>query len=416
MKTSYLVAVALAISTLGMAQKDEIKAASKAFKSGDFSAAKTALEGAAGVIGSSDDKTQAEYYTLLGDTNRSLSNYEGAIAAYNKVVEIEAASGKAKYTTTVQQSMTQMSGEIINSAIDDEKNSRYKESALKLAQAYNLSPKDTIYLYYAASTAVKGGPDLYDMAIDYYSQLKDLNYDGTEISYSAVDVETGETVPMDKNTYDLYQKSNAYKDFKEEKSPSKRAEIVKNIALIYQEQGKNELALQAYEDAMASNPEDVNLVLNKANLYYKMGDNEQFKQLMYSASQMAPDNPDLMFNIGVINMEQGNIKEAREAYNKTLAIDPNYINALLNLSTTFVNEGNALVDEMNSLGTSRADAQRYDQLKSKRDDLFKQGAGVLEKALEKNADNQSILTQLKNIYGALGDNENFMRMKKLLGE
>jgi len=26
------------------------------------------------------------------------------------------------------------------------------------------------------------------------------------------------------------------------------------------------------------------------------------------------------------------------------------------------------------------------------------------------------LTQLKNIYGALGDNENFMRIKKLLGE
>ena len=50
----------------------------------------------------------------------------------------------------------------------------------------------------------------------------------------------------------------------------------------------------------------------------------------------------------------------------------------------------------------------------KKDDLFVEGAKVLEKALESNPGNQSVLTQLKNIYGALGDNENFMRVKNLL--
>ena len=41
---------------------------------------------------------------------------------------------------------------------------------------------------------------------------------------------------------------------------------------------------------------------------------------------------------------------------------------------------------------------------------------IFEDALKTNPDNQGILSQLKNIYGALGDNENFMRVKKLLGE
>jgi hypothetical protein len=41
---------------------------------------------------------------------------------------------------------------------------------------------------------------------------------------------------------------------------------------------------------------------------------------------------------------------------------------------------------------------------------------VLEDALKSNPDNQGLLTQLKNIYGAMGDNENFMRLKKILGE
>ena len=41
---------------------------------------------------------------------------------------------------------------------------------------------------------------------------------------------------------------------------------------------------------------------------------------------------------------------------------------------------------------------------------------MLEHALKLNPDNQGILSQLNNIYGALGDNENYMRIKKLLGE
>jgi tetratricopeptide (TPR) repeat protein len=131
---------------------------------------------------------------------------------------------------------------------------------------------------------------------------------------------------------------------------------------------------------------------------------------------MAPDNPDLHYNIGVINMEQGDMEAARAAYRKAIEVNPGYVNAQLNLSTTYVNEGNALIDEMNALGTSRADIAKYEELKQKKDDLFSEGARVLEDALKTNPDNQSILSQLKNIYGALGDTENFMRMKKLLGE
>lgn len=416
MKTKVILLLALSISMIGFAQKDEIKAATKAMKSGDAAAAKAALSGASGSIDGADAKLQAQYYALLGDASKQLSDFEGAINAYNKVISVEEASGKAKYSGDVRAKLGQITGDLVNAAVDDNNNKKFSEAATKLYQAYKLSPNDTIYLYYAASSAVNGGPDNYDQAIQYYNELKDINYDGSEVKYSAVDVATGETIDLDAQSYELYKKTNAYKDFKEEKTASKKAEIVKNIALIYQEQGKNEEALAAYDDALASNPNDVNLVLNKANLYYGMGDKDKFKELMGQASEMAPDNPDLLYNIGVINMEQGNMQEARAAYKKALEVDPNYINALLNLSTTYVNEGNDLVDEMNNLGTSRADTQKYDELKAKRDGLFQEGAGVLETALKSTPDNVQILEQLKNIYAALGDNENFMRIKKLIGE
>ena len=71
---------------------------------------------------------------------------------------------------------------------------------------------------------------------------------------------------------------------------------------------------------------------------------------------------------------------------------------------------------MNSLGTSRADSASYDELKAKKDELFLEGATILENALKISPDNQGVLSQLKNIYGALGDTENFKRIKGLLNE
>ncbi|TXN36152.1 tetratricopeptide repeat protein [Flagellimonas hymeniacidonis] len=420
MKTKVLILVALGISAMGFSQKNEIKAAEKALKNGDSESAKTALEGAASLIDAADAKTQAQYYAVKGNVYADLAKkgddtaFQPAIDALNKVISVEETAGKEKYTTVSRQKLAQLTADLVNAAVEDNNNKEFDAAADKLYMSYKLSPTDTLYLYYAASSAVNG--QNYEKALVYYNELKDVGYDGSEVNYSAVNIETGEVEAMDKNTRDLYVKAGTHKDPAEEKTPSKSTEIVKNIALIYQQLGDNDKALAAYADARVADPDDVNLVLGEANLYYAMGDKDKFKVLMAEASDMAPDNADLLYNIGVINMEQGNLEEAREAYKKTLAVDPGYINALLNLSTTYVNEGNGLIDEMNTLGSSRKDIARYDELKKQKDDLFLEGSKILEDALKSNPDNQSVLSQLKNIYGALGDTENFMRVKKLLGE
>lgn len=420
MKTKFLMLLAIGISTMGFSQKAEIKAAEKALKGGDAASAKASVDSAASLIDAADAKTQAQYYAIKGNVYADLAKkgdataFQPAIDAFKKVISVEETSGKAKYTTVATQNLAQMTSDLINAAVEDNNNKKFDEAADKLYLGYQLSPTDTIYLYYAASSAVNG--QNYDKALTYYNELKEVGYDGSAVSYTAVNIETGEVDTMDKNTRDLYVKAGTHKDPKEEKSPSKTAEIVKNIALIYQQLGDNDKALAAYDDARTVDPNDVNLVLGQANLHYAMGDKDKFKVLMSEASAMEPDNADLLYNIGVINMEQGNLDDAREAYRKTLAVDPGYINALLNLSTTYVNEGNGLIDEMNTLGSSRADIARYDELKKQKDDLFLEGAKVLEDSLKSNPDNQGILSQLKNIYGALGDTDNFMRIKKLLGE
>ena len=68
---------------------------------------------------------------------------------------------------------------------------------------------------------------------------------------------------------------------------------------------------------------------------------------------------------------------------------------------------------MNSLGTSRADNAKYDVLKKKREDLYRECVPILKTLIELNKDEEAIRT-LMNIYGTLGDNEGFMEMKKII--
>lgn len=420
MKRKILVVVALSFTMMGVAQKNEIKAAEKAIRGGDFATAKTALEAADGMISGADEKLQGQYYFTKGKIYNDLakkgddSAFKTAVDAFKKVLEIESASGKEKYSAETNTYIASLTSDLINAAVADNNEKKFKEGAEKLYMSYKISPKDTIYLYYAASTAVQGGE--YEDALKYYVELQEVGYDGSGITYKATNAITGEVEEMQKTQRDLMVKSGSYTDPIDEEIPSKRAEIVKNTALIYTQLGQDDKALGAYKAARESDPSDVNLILNEANLYFKQGDKDKFKSLMAEAIAIAPDNADLYYNVAVISSEQGNIEEARDNYKKALEINPSYTNAFLNLSTTYVNEGNSFIDEMNSLGNSRADIARYDEIKAKKDSLFQAGADVLEEALKSNPDNQGVLTQLKNIYGAMGDNDNFMRIKKLLGE
>ena len=52
---------------------------------------------------------------------------------------------------------------------------------------------------------------------------------------------------------------------------------------------------------------------------------------------------------------------------------------------------------MNGLGTSRADNVRYDELKLKREELYRECVPVLEKLVELNKNQEAIKT-LMNIY------------------
>ncbi|WP_029269389.1 lipopolysaccharide assembly protein LapB [Flavobacterium sp. KJJ] len=409
MKSKYVIlASALLISVATFAQKDQIKNAEKALKSGDAQGAIAILKDAENLIVNAKDVEQAQYYFVKGNAYLDLANKKVeesknlslAAETYKTLIDVEKTSGKQKYSTQAAASITEIKGKLINSAIADTQANKHSEGAKKLYEAYALDKKDTINLYYAASTAVNAQD--YDTALPMYEELKKINYSGKGTSYTAVNKISGNEDGFNTaNERDLAVKLGTHEKPKTEAIPSKRGEIYKNLALILVQKGKIEEAKKAIADARQTNPEDTSLLLTEANLYLETKDFDQYKKLVGEALQKDPNNPDLIFNLGVISANAKNPADAEKYYLKAIEIKPDYTNAYLNLAALKLEAEKPIIDEMNKLGTSAKDMKRYDELKAKRENVFKGVIPYLKKANELDPKNEDVAKTLLGVYKAL---------------
>ncbi|GGF13546.1 tetratricopeptide repeat protein [Flavobacterium limi] len=409
MKSKYVIlASALLISLATFAQKDQIKSAEKALKGGDAQGAIAQLKDAENLIVNAKDTEQAQYYFIQGNAYLDLANKKVeesknlllAAESYKKLIEIEKTSGKQKYSTQAVTSITQIKGLLINSAIADTQSNKSAEGAKKLYEAYALDKKDTINLYYAASTYVNAQD--YDAALPMYEELKKLNYSGKGTSFTAVNKASGSEDGFNNaKDRDLAVKLGTHDNPKTENIPSKRGEIYKNYALILVQKGRTEDAKKALADARKANPEDSSLILSEANLYLETKDYDTYKKLVGEALQKDPNNKELIFNLGVLSANAKNAADAEKYYLKVIEIDPNYANAYLNLAALKLEAEKPIIDEMNKLGTSDKDMKRYDVLKKQRESVFKSVIPYLKKANELDPKNQDVSKTLLGVYKAL---------------
>ncbi|WP_367757955.1 tetratricopeptide repeat protein [Flavobacterium sp. WC2430] len=409
MKGKYVIlASALLISVATFAQKDEIKAAEKALKKGDSQEAATILKGAESLISNASDSEKAQFFFVKGnafldlankniDTDKNLSI---ASAAYLDLLAAEKASGKSKYSTEAATSITAIKYKLINSAIADSKVNKDLESAQKLYDAYLLDKKDTLNLYYAASTYVNAKE--YDKALKLYDDLKTMNYSGKGTSYLAVNKLTSEEdLFATVQERDRMVKMGTHEKPRTEVIPSKRGEIYKNMALILVEKGRTDEAKKAIAEARANNPDDDSLILTEANLYLETKDFDKYKKLISEALEKNPNDADLVFNLGVVSYNAKNVVDAEKYYKRAIEIKPDYVNAYLNLAIMKLDGDKVIFEEMNKLGNSEKDNKRYLVLKKQREVVFKDALPYLEKANELDPKNEEVKNTLISVYGAL---------------
>ncbi len=389
------------LSVVAIAQKKEVRDAGKAIDKGSYAEAKTLLTQAESLIGEANDNLKADFYLYKGKAylgtgeGTSVADLMQASEAFKKAQELGNEDAKA--------GLDNVTNSLIQSAIKDQNAEKYSEAAKKLYAGFQLNEKDTVYLYYAASNAVTAKD--YDTALKYYENLKDLGYTGIETEYIAVNKTTGEEEAMSKVQRDLMVKTGDYVKPQDRVAPSKSGEITKNIALIYIQQGREDDAVSALKAAKEANPDDASLLQTEADMYYKMGKKDKYKELMEAIVAKDPTNATLYYNLGVTAFEMGDNDGAVSYYEKALEVDPKMTEARLNIAAAILSQEAKIVEEMNKLGMSNADAKKYDELAENRKEIYRKALPYLITVIENDADNMEAIRTTMNIYYQLGESE-----------
>ena len=406
MKKLILYTLLLTIS-FSTAQKKELRSANKFFTSGEYASALDLLDSSKEIFDTSDDKIKSQAMLLYGKLHTVMEDFDLAMKAFDMSKNLGISD------QLLNTEISKLETAIITSAIGDNETENFSSAAKKLKMVYDLNKDNNEeYLYYAASSAVNSKD--YSIALEYYEILRDIKYEGIETKFYITEVSSGNEIEINSETeFKLLQKSKDYSNPREEETESKFPEIVKNIALIYKELGQNDKALAAIEAARNSNPDDVGLIITAANIYFELDNKEAFKVAMAEAIEKEPNNPVLYYNLGVVSGELGEKDVAISYYEKSIELDPTNENSYLNLVALILDGEQDIVDEMNSLGTSRADNLKYDELKELRENLYKECVPILQDLISLNNNVEAIRT-LMNIYGTIGDNSGYMEMKNLL--
>ncbi len=417
MKKLVVTAAFIGISAFTFAQDKEIKKAQKAIKKGDFTEAMQYVNEAESLIAGADNDTKTEFYlakaeTILGTAGNDSAKLQNAADAFMMAQKSNVENKMAAEMDLVGQKTR---AGLVNSAIVDQNAQNYKDAATKLYTSYMVSKKDTSDLYFAAGNAVNAKD--YKTAIDYYKTLYDVGYTGSTKEFVATNKETGEVEKFDsKDQRDIMVKTGEFIKPEARNAESKRGEILRNMTLIYIEQGDNEKATSLMADARKENPKDMGLLRADADMAYKLGNLDKYNKLMEEVVASDPENSELYYNLGVGSAGIGMKDKAMGYYKKALELNPTYTSAQINIAALMLAAEKDLVDKMNALGTSSADNKKYEEYKKEREQLYRDAIPYLESAIQSKPDNLQVAKTLANIYSQIGEDAKAKEMKAKVTE
>lgn len=414
MKRTLLILTAFLMTVMVYSQKKELREASRSINNKDFNTAKQALSTIEGQIVSEDASTQAEFYlykgqAYLGAAGNKEQDLLTASDAFKKVIELEA-SGRQRHTKQATEEIQALLIKLVNSAIQDQNAQRFSTASKKLYAGYTISKSDTVYLYFAATNAMSAQE--YDTAMKHYEELLNLGYTGIEKEFVATEKETGKIVAFsNKEEQTLMMKTGEYVKPEERMVDSRRPLILMDLGSIYVEKGKIDEAKRLIADARKSDPENIGLITAEANIALRMDDMKTYNSLMKKVIASDPDNPEIYYNLGVSSASIGDKENARKYYDQALKLDPNFHNAQVNLAVLILEQEDAIIEEMNSLGTTAADNRKYDELRNQRNEMYRDAIPYLENALKGRQNDIDIMRTLMNIYSIIGEDAKFNEMK-----
>lgn len=430
MNKNICIILALFCINISYSQKKELKLAERNIKSEDYSAARQNIQLAEKLSSQMDAKTTIKYHYLKSVANyaNGSSNIEEssiALENLNKAIDLESTSSTKLYTPKAKELRIAMLNRFVQDSRRSLEQEDYKSAYINLEMSYRVSPNDTLYLYNAALLATENND--FDQALSFYNELIDLKFTGITTNYYAIEKATGEVQAFaNPEQRELFLKAGTHDTPTKDELESVELSLLRSMAAIYKNQNDYDKSLSFIEKAKALDENDINVVLLESNIRWEMGDVESYEKLITKALEIDPDNADLHFNLGVISSDKGKAIEiddvdkamshynkAMSHYNKAIEIDSAYTNAYLNAAALILQKEQSIIEEMNSLGTSNADYNKYDELKIVREDIYKSAIPYLESVYELDNNNLSAVRTLRNIYSAVDDMDNYKKYKTI---
>jgi hypothetical protein len=241
---------------------------------------------------------------------------------------------------------------------------------------------DTTATYYSALAATNAGsanPKYYQNATTAYNKLLTTNYSANAKVYGYL------------ATLYMQQKdtANALKTITAgvAKYPTSTTLRESQVRISLQAGKESELT-GTFDQAIANDPKNKNLIYYAALTYSRIADDDETNAL--KAKDDASKN-------ALIKTAEDNYAKAAVYYKKSLAIDPDYFDANLNLGYVSMRPAIDIYNQARAL-PSNAPQKQFDDLRLKADAQFEVAYPYLQKAVDLNPKSVDALTNLRNYY------------------
>jgi len=381
----------LALASIAIAQKREMRKIEKAIDKQDFVEAfavfnsidENAVE--TKYAGTYQFYKAASLIDLTGLKKASLEDLRAAEAALKKSKDM--GFNDLALVSLLEQMIEARKFEIANErAVSGD-----PKMALSLVEEiYANSPSNLEMLYSAGNLAYNNA--MFDKATEKYDILLEKNYTGVVTSYLATNKKNGVVENFsNENFRDTAIKYKTHDNPTSLSSPSNLGDIVLKVVWLYTERDDKEKAKFIYETALTNYPEDVSLKLVKADIYLTLGMMEEYKEAVENIDVDITD-PKVFDNLGEAAMKSKNYESAMRYFQSSLKLAPDDYFALVSLSNAYLETGN--LEE-----TTVAEQK----------ELYLKAIRSLEKAHEVNPEEKGVMGTLLSLY-------DFLQMKEKSAE
>lgn len=181
--------------------------------------------------------------------------------------------------------------------------------------------------------------------------------------------------------------------------------------IILKDQEKYDEAIAISNEAIALYPQNNDLIITQLNIFLAADMFADAEPEMEQAVIDKPDDPTMWFALAVVKDNLNKVDEAKAAYEKSLEIDPQFFNSNLNLAILYFNKASKMIEAANAIPAKEVD--KYNSAIKEAKMQLSKAVPYFEAAYAVTP-NRSILMDLKEAYGQLGDTENYKRVKEIL--